>query len=225
MPTSVYWKKLIYRGTPNSPIDPDHIVLIIAFDGNSTEIHMAPDNVYYIRAGAHSVPANHHVLEALRSRRGLREPMLRGLLRVNDNRRGVVELLVLALNSSPALDVTLDFQPLPKVFLEDKDSQFPLFVPVIDSTTPFRMDITTHLSGEEWFGDTPVCLLLSYHDIAHREFSERQQIDLRSVSKFEITTSRSNDIEKTFERMLLEIRRLREIAEASLKPKDEHEKN
>jgi hypothetical protein len=56
-------------------------VVMIGFATSDVGPHMAPDNRYYIRAGAHTVPASHFLVEAIHARRGLRLPLLRHLVR------------------------------------------------------------------------------------------------------------------------------------------------
>jgi len=55
----------------------DKGVFAIKFDQSHIGPHMAPDCRYYIRAGAHTVQANHFIVESIRARRSAFHPILR----------------------------------------------------------------------------------------------------------------------------------------------------
>lgn len=202
-----------------SRIEQGCMVLVIGFEESYVLPHMSADNRYYLRAGAHSSPAGHYLVEAMRSRRGLFQPMLRGLLRMHERKAGVLELAVLTVNEIPALDVTLTLNPLPRYFAQHDimHNQFPLLVPVIDHQNPFRMDLTTVRNRRAWLGDAPVHLELTYRDLAGRSFSDRQLIDhRRSISQVELTARRSTFSEKTLDKMLKEMKKLRHLIDTKL---------
>src|SRR5690606_33031336 len=114
--------------------------------------HMAPDKKYYIRAGAHSAPASHFLVEAIRLRRTLEKPLLRGLLRVNPQKHSVIDLVIMTANDAPALNVTVNFEPLPLALAEHFEESFPLSIPVIDKNHPFRMELYKILHKSSIFG-------------------------------------------------------------------------
>lgn len=60
-----YWIREIGPSLPNSPIQPRNIVLVIGFEESSNAPHMAYDGTYRVRAGAHSEPASHFLVEAI----------------------------------------------------------------------------------------------------------------------------------------------------------------
>lgn len=48
----------------------------------------------------------------------MQSPVLRGMLRKDSHRPDVQELIVVALNDAPALDVEIALDPLPKMFVK-----------------------------------------------------------------------------------------------------------
>ncbi|MGB1289362.1 MAG: ATP-binding protein, partial [Aggregatilineales bacterium] len=141
VPVGPYTVNTITPEGDDSTILPEHVVLVIAF-GESIDLpHMSPDHRYYVRAGAHSNPANHYLVEAIRARRGLRRPMLRGLLREHRRKPGIIELAIIAVSDVPALDVQIMLDPLPGILGNGFSARFPLSVPIIDRENAFTMDI------------------------------------------------------------------------------------
>jgi hypothetical protein len=145
-------------------IDKGSAVYLIGFGESAVAPHMAPDNRYYIRAGAHTAPASHFFVEALYARRGLRTPVLRHVVRRKPG--GILQVGVLALNPVPAVDVEISFDPVPR-FLETWAAQGkPLQIPVISDQFPFFVDVSFMTRGEQ------VCssfnMKLSYRDLTYR---------------------------------------------------------
>ena len=165
-PVGPYDIRTIGREKADSKIDEGHVVLVVAFGESFDLPHMAPDNRYYVRAGAHSNPANHYLVEAIRARRGLRRPMLRALLRENPQKAGVVELTIVAVNDLPALNVAINFHPIPTHLQEQMPERLPLVVPLIDRNYPFRMDIGTLRRLNYWLGDEPFEVIVQYEGCA-----------------------------------------------------------
>jgi hypothetical protein len=176
-PSGPYAIKLISAGTERSAIKQGNVVLVISFGESFNPPHMAPDNKYYIRAGAHSVPASHYLIEAIRARRRLQYPLLRGVLRMHPQKTRVVQLAILNLSDAPALNVELTLEPLPKKLGEHFAALFPLLIPVISREQPFAMDISIWSFGSQIFGDEPVSLKLRYANIAGRQFVDEQTVD------------------------------------------------
>ena len=211
-PGGEYAVRIIEREKPDSNIEPDHVVLVIGFAESYTLPHMAPDHRYYIRAGAHTVAAGHYLVESMRARRGLNQPVLRGLLKVNEDKEGVIELVVLPVNDTPALNVSINLDPLPPSLPQTIGDKFPLRIPVIDQRNPFRMDVTTFRNRSDVFGDMPVCLDIEYQDTAGRKFSEKQFIDpQRSVNTHQINMDKSTSLQKSLDKVYKELRRMRRI--------------
>jgi len=138
-PIGPYNIKIIKGKNRYSLIEKNKIVLVIAF-GISNLVHMAYDNKYYIRSGAHSNPAGHFLVEAIRARRNLISPLLKGILKPNPQNTSVVQLLIISLNNAPALDVEITFDVFPLILHDKQKEVFPLKIPVINKNNPFTMD-------------------------------------------------------------------------------------
>lgn len=199
-PVGPYSVRTIRPGRGDTRIESEHVVLVIAF-GESVELpHMAPDNRYYVRAGAHSNPANHYLVEAIRARRGLRRPSLRAMLRENPQKPGIIELVVLAINDLPALNVLVNFDPPPAHLRDEFIDRLPLLVPLIDRANPFRMDVATFQRLNYWFGDAPFTVQLIYEGVRGTRFEEDQALDhQRSLSPLQVTLAQEDNPDRLLE--------------------------
>lgn len=150
-------------------------ILTVAFGESHIAPHMAPDRRYYIRAGAHTVPAPHFVVEALLSRRGLAQPVLRPMLRYKPDVSYVLQLGIVAASPVPALDVRIELPPLR--YLSESEGTT-LNVGVIGSETPFFFDFHVLTMGTEPMAPFP--LSVAYQDAGGRSFSATFQIDVTS---------------------------------------------
>jgi hypothetical protein len=214
VPAGPYTVRVITATRPNSRIDPDHGVLVVAFGESYDLPHMAPDNRYYVRAGAHSNPANHYLVEAIRARRGLRRPLLKGLLREHPRKLGVVEVVILAVNDIPALNVNIAFDPLPELYRADFADLFPLTVPVIERDVPFRMDVAELNHRESWLGQQPVTLRLRYEGVMGRVITDEQVLDHRhSLAPIGLSGKPPDNTRKTLKRLTTQIERLNDLLE------------
>ena len=154
----------VHRGE----LEPDRGVLVVGFGASRAGPHMSTDHRYYIRAGAHTVPAGHYLVEALRTHRGFVEPRLECLLRYAPMRRdtGVaVELVVVAVNDSPALEVHLDVASIPGEQMGFQAKVFPKKVPVIGRETPYVL----RLGGLPAFHGSAFNLEVRYCDLSGGE--------------------------------------------------------
>lgn len=208
-PVGPYRIRTIKPDNDYSKIDPEMVVLVVAFGESYDLPHMAPDNRYYVRAGAHSNPASHYLVEAIRARRGLERPMLRALLRENPQKAGGVELTIVTINDLPALNVFIDFDPIPTHLAEQMPDRLPLTVPLIDRNNPFRMDIATIHRLQFWLGDMPFHVLLQYSGIRGTEFKGAQLIDhLRSLGPSEIRLSNGSSPDRMLKKINKQLSRL-----------------
>lgn len=155
------------------------VVLVIKFYESSDLPHMAYDNRYYIRVGAHSASANHFQIEALRALRSFSRPLLKGVMMYHPTKPKVEELVIVAVNDAVALDVQLTFDPFPNLLEKHFKDYFPLEVSLIDKNTPFKMEVSLFGAGPEAFGHEPVKLILSYKDVLGNEYHTNQLIGPR----------------------------------------------
>jgi len=208
-PVGPYSIKIIERQNDQSLIGINNIILVVAFGESYIGAHMAYDKKYYIRAGAHSGPASHFLVEAIRARRGLDRPLLRGVLKKNDTKPNSEQLVVLALNNAVALDVQITFEPFPKAFEEHFKTDFPLQIPAIDRNNPFIMEISFFGLRDKVFGENAVKLVLTYSDIAGREFKEEHEIDPhKNLGPLKIGHDISEEIKKAIEELTKTINNL-----------------
>jgi hypothetical protein len=142
-----------------------NVVLVVGFAPSYSGPHMAPDGRYYTRTGAHTEPARHFIVEAIRARRGLAEPMLRHVLRINPARASLVELGLIALNDAPALDVELNFDPLPPLLAKVEPGRFPLRIGVIERNTPFFLNVALAHEATLMLPDGQITLRARYSSI------------------------------------------------------------
>jgi len=209
-PVGNYTIKTISKKIKDSSINDNCVVLVMSFEESIIAPHMAYDKKYYIRAGAHSEPASHFLVEAIRARRGLQKPLLRGLLKMHDEKSYIVELVILALNQ-PALNVELSFDPLPKIFEEHSSfsDKFPLRIPVIEQNFPFRMDISMFPGGTQVFGDVPIYLKLSYQSLSGETFTEQQLLDPnRNMPPMQSGSKTLDDIEKILKELTQHVKNI-----------------
>ncbi|MEO8611119.1 MAG: ATP-binding protein [Chloroflexota bacterium] len=111
-PPGKYWINPITPDSDNSPIKSDHIVLVIGFEESNVAPHMAYDNRYYLRLGAHSESATHFLVEAIRAKRAIQTPILRAILRHSEHKSHIIELAIIVLNDAAALGVEITFDPI-----------------------------------------------------------------------------------------------------------------
>ena len=211
-PLGKYAVQLIEPRKSGSRIKPGLVVLAIGFAESADPPHMY-ENKYFVRAGALSESATHYIVEALRSRRGLYAPMLRAIVRYNPVQPLRIDLGILSVNDSDALDVKVKFDRIPK-FLEKLaiGGEFSRTIPVINRENSFYMEISWAVEVEK----EPMVVRLEYSDIAGRNYTEEQAIDiLASLSPIQPPDDRNvKVIEKALKDVSKDIRRLAAALEA-----------
>jgi hypothetical protein len=153
---------------------------------------MAQDHRFYIRAGAHTLPAGHFLVEAIRAQRALTKPRLVARLRRKPEDISHIELTVIALNDAPAIQVHIDIENTERLFdaRATLRSNLPLRIGVIDRAHPFSMDydLLPYLD-EPREGDNAPTIRLSYRDVVGDEYEERFPLEvLRSIGALQLGT-------------------------------------
>jgi hypothetical protein len=175
MPRSKYAIQFIENQSAGLSIDPGKVVMLVGFAYSEIGPHMAPDKKYYIRSGAHTDPATHFLVEAIHSRRGLRKPLLKHIVRRKPGGRGVLQVGITCLNEAPALNVQINLNPLPPN-LSNWGTRLPLVVPVISSELPYFFDFHLLLSGKD---PRPVFTMnISYRDLTESEYFLQLEVDV-----------------------------------------------
>lgn len=82
------------------------VIVIEVFESSSVP-HMAPDSRYYIRAGAHTVPARSFIVESIWARRHLAKPRLTHVFREKPSHVETVQLGIVPLTSAPAIEIEI----------------------------------------------------------------------------------------------------------------------
>lgn len=215
-PKGPYFVKTIASEGEPSNIEADKVVLVIAYGESNNAPHMAPDKRYYVRAGAHSDPAGHFLVEAIRARRRVQQPVLRGLLRANSHSPNLIDLVILSLNDTAALDVRVDFDGLSPDLRENLNDYLPLYIPVIDRLHPFTMD-ASWLDMPHTGKPIRVVLRLAYQDLAGRTYAETQPLDpTRSIAPLNAAQAQGViNTQKTLKDLSKQIKRLRRAIERS----------
>jgi hypothetical protein len=176
-PTGPYIVHNVDAGTTGLNILPGNQVYLIGFGRSDAGPHQAPDSRYYLRAGAHTVPAQHFIVEAMFARRSLRFPLLSYVVRYKpDSRRPIAQLGIVCLNSSPALDVRITIDPLPPMLDQLQPHRFPLRVPVISDQHPFLFDCTVLAVSKQ--PRPKFTCTISYSDLTNQEHQSVFPIDL-----------------------------------------------
>jgi hypothetical protein len=175
---------------PTLGLGTDRCILVVGFGESHAAPHMAPDHRYYIRAGAHTAPAPHFVVEALLARRGLSQPVLRPMLRHKPGVGYVIQLGIVAASNTPAVDVTIQL-PQPPPFLSRAQAPVALSVGVISPQAPFFFDVHVMTIGAAYPGGFPV--LLEYRDMAGRPFNATFDINVSAQLGQSLMGERGND--------------------------------
>ena len=152
-------------------INADNVVVAVSVLPSAVTPHMASDKRYYIRAGAHTIPANHFIVEALWAARHQSKPRLSHTI---SHRGGVIQLGIVALMESPAVDVRLTIDPPPTLL---SGSSFPLRIPVIDRSSPYYMDVGLDVDPKDMLPEESK-LSVVYHDVAGNEYTHRNDAPL-----------------------------------------------
>lgn len=176
-PIGEYTVKVIDKSLDDSKIEDNKVIIIISFNESPMVPHMAYDKRYYIRVGAHSGPANHFLVESLRSLRGKSKPYLKGIMKYHPTKPGIEQLAVIALNESVAIDVKLNLEPLPLALKDISSNDFPLEIAAIDRNNPFTMEVSGFGIRNQVFGEDSVVLKLEYKDTLGNTYKSDQEIN------------------------------------------------
>ncbi|MBD1905466.1 ATP-binding protein [Funiculus sociatus GB2-A5] len=151
-------------------------IFLIGFGESEIGPHMAHDNRYYIRSGAHTIPVSHFIVEAIHARRGLRVPLLRHIVRRKPGNSEVIQLGIVTSGTVPAINASIELDPLPTWLQARSGEKFPLQVSIISEQFPFFFDIHIITMGEEYRPSFSVNL--TYFDIAYREHEHIFEVDI-----------------------------------------------
>lgn len=157
-------------------IEPSKGVFLIGFGDSEIGPHMAHDHCYYIRAGAHTVPAGHFIVEAIHARRGLRTPLLSHIVRLKPGNSKVIQLGIVALNAASAINVSVESDTPLNGFTSRLDERISLQVPIISEQFPLFFDIALIMLHRPEFPSFNINL--TYSDIANRTYQKIFEVDI-----------------------------------------------
>jgi hypothetical protein len=180
-PTPNYEVRFGVASDGRGRIDGDKKVLVVVVKESTIGPHMAHDNKYYIRAGTHTEPARHFIVEAIWAKRYLSKPRIAHVVRPSPQDSEILQLGIVALTGAPAVDlrVGLSHMPMTGKILHE----FPLHVEVIDQQNPMFFDISTRECVRRSPKEHELELSVTYHDLASNEYEYKRTVNLeRSVS-------------------------------------------
>ncbi|MEG4087920.1 ATP-binding protein [Microcoleus sp. Pol12B4] len=175
-PRSSYVIHSIQNSSNCVNIEPDKAVFLIGFCESEIGPHMANDNRYYIRAGAHTEPANHFFVEAIHARRGLRTPLLSHIVRRKPGNSGIIQLGIVALNAAAAINVSVESDTLPNLLTSHMEEGVSIQVPIISEQFPLFFDVCELVLDD--YIHPLFSIKLTYFDIANRTYQQSFQVDI-----------------------------------------------
>jgi len=174
-PVPKYDIKLISDSMGRGVIQPGSAVLLVAIEESYAGPHMAKDQHYYIRAGAHTLKAKHFIIDAIWAKRYFFKPRLTHLFRRKPEQEQTIQLGILALTDGPAVDVKINISPPPQMI--HLGSLFPIHIPVIDRINPFFFDVSIYYPKKElWEKD--LYLEVEYYDLARNSYEYKNKIEV-----------------------------------------------
>ena len=174
-PTPNYDVELIDDPAGRGTIHTGHVVIAVQILGSERGPHMSTDNRYYIRAGAHTVPARHFIVEAIWARRHLSKPRLVHLTNwepIDLDGSGELTISIVATTDSPAFDVTIDIASGTNGL--GTRNTFPLTIPMIDRANSFSFCLD--IPG----GGAAFSLSVNYTDLAGNRLPYDAAVDSKT---------------------------------------------
>lgn len=173
-PRAPYAVQCIENSQAGLHIEEGKVVILIGFASSQHGPHMAHDHQYYIRAGAHTVPASHFLVDAIYARRAFCSPLLRHVIRQKPEDVNTLQIGIICLNDSPALNVEITLNPFPSL-LKGWEIIFPLVVSVISKESNFFFDFDQLALFQK--PDKILSLKVKYNDLANHEHYAEFTID------------------------------------------------
>jgi len=188
-------------------IEPGKAVFLIGFCESEIGPHMANDNRYYVRAGAHTEPASHFIVEAIHARRGFRTPLLRHIVRYKPGKSTIIQLGIVALNAASAINVSVETDTLSSVLISHFGEKISLQVPIISEQFPLFFDMAQIMIDRQTL--LPFNINLSYFDIANRTYQQSLEVDIDRQLGRNLSSDKGTDgIEKELKNIVTEIKQL-----------------
>jgi hypothetical protein len=199
-PTPAYDVRLYDDCGGRGILDSGNVIAAISIFPSESGPHQASDHKYYIRAGAHTVSAGHFIVEALWARRHVQKPIVVHTLRPKPSANSIIQIGVVAVTDSPALNVEFTLVPL-KGMLGQLAKYFPIKLPVVDRNNPFFLDASIMHMADKELGDD-VKVVISYEDYAGNKYVHQNDVPLqRSLSPITVGTEAPEKIASALEKL------------------------
>jgi hypothetical protein len=176
-PTPRYKIEVIEDSHGRGAITPGCAVFVVSVEESEHGPHMAPDGRYYIRAGVHTARATQFIVEAIWAKRHFLKPRIAHIVRERPDDVEAIQIGLLALTDSPAVNVQLTMEPLPGLLRNTGAREFPVSIGAIDPRFPFVFDITTRADAEG-HQDEEFTLTATYDDLASNHYTYEHRINL-----------------------------------------------
>jgi hypothetical protein len=170
-PAASYTARL-FDDSSNGNIVKGKCVLAVQFEPSAAFPHQSADYRYYIRAGAHTVPAPHFVVDALHAKRHFRNPRLVHItnMRYFSTESDFLHIELIAATDGAALNVQVDLNPRPT---DTHGASLPITIPIIDRAHSFAFRCLVPKLPP--FVST---IRVQYRDFANAQYSYEGPIDL-----------------------------------------------
>jgi len=154
----------------------DRCIIIIKIFRSRSSPHMAFDKKYYIRSGAHSFPASHYIVEAIRLRSKYQRPRILWRLIEHEKKTNIIQLVLFTVENQNAYNVKFSFKECPES-LKSCEDLFPQEIPIINEKYPFAMDIDIWGTGNKVWGKDTLELMLEYEDDIGEQYHDQYIIN------------------------------------------------
>lgn len=180
-------------------------VAILTFARSRQIPHMAQDNRYYIRVGAHTEPASQFLVEALLAQRTVSQPYLVHALRFKPGSESLIQLGVVATNDTPAFDVEIDVLPPPEDWKKD-EAVLPIRLPMVDRQNPFYADLGVAF-GLDAVIPPDAKIRITYHDRAGEKYEYTHSLNVeRAIGPTRYQSKGIQDVASHLEEIVRELR-------------------
>jgi hypothetical protein len=179
-PQAEYRIQIIEGDADKHGIDAGKAVILIAFAQSDAGPHMAADKSYYIRAGAHTVPASHFMVESLWSRRYFAKPKIVHVFDTEPftGESSYLNIELVSITTAPALDVNVTLRSRLNDMPDPKLS-FPLKTTLIDQSHSFGFRF--EFPVRNFLFDLEVC----YKDLAGKEYKDEACISSSDIVPYD----------------------------------------
>ncbi len=199
-PPGQYSIKKILDADSRGKIIEGNAVFCIGFEESPNAPHQAYDDKYYIRAGAHTSPARHFLVEALWTRRQKQSPSLIHIVRHKPEDMEVIQFGVISSNEEPAFDVTIDLNKLPEIW-KNANSPFPMHMNTLSVHNPLFVDLCTWTMADDRAGKDLEITITYFDKVGHKFTYSKPLIATEGLSPFRIGRDWRRSLNQSMEKV------------------------